>query len=483
MYKIVVMTFCLCMVAFTSKTMAQIVKASGDCGMSNTSLPWVLMSDGTLTISGSGEMRHSQPFISVNTQIKTAIIGDSVETIGACAFVSCNNLRIVSIGSSVHTIGSSAFYNCSKLDTIISRAVIPPTLNSGNIFYNVATNIPVIIPCGTLAAYQASDWGSIFTNFVEDCPVPPSDSNGITISGKVMRPDSTYLTSGFVELYQIVSFTVYSLIDMVQIDSVGNYLFTNVSTGSYIIRAIPPGWENAFPTYYGNTSVWNQAHFVAVGNASVYGKNIIIIPQPPSGNGNALIGGYVGQSGNGTKSLSQKSVSNPAENITVYLQQEQGNDWISIVHTFTNVEGYFEFSNVAVGKYRVILDVPGLENDNPQIVEINGGETVTNIKYEMTRDSILNKSGSGTTDIQQLETVEYELQLYPNPTTGKLIIKNENVNIDNVEIYDISGKLVLSQPINNTTTIIDLQEQAAGVYFLHLNNKEGKGSVKKIVKK
>lgn len=88
---------------------------SGSCGASVT---WTLDSEGTLTISGTGEMEdynHSNsPFYS-NSNIKTIIIENGVTSIGKMSFAFCKNLTSVTIPDSVAEIDSNAFIACMRL--------------------------------------------------------------------------------------------------------------------------------------------------------------------------------------------------------------------------------------------------------------------------------------------------------------------------------------------------------------------------------
>ncbi|MCL2131881.1 MAG: leucine-rich repeat domain-containing protein, partial [Lentimicrobiaceae bacterium] len=115
--------------------------AQGSCG---NSLTWVLTSDSTFTISGSGDMADyigwqemiidsttipgsiiisesdtsDAPWYSLRNVIKTAVIGDSVTTIGAYAFWDCQNLTSVAIPDSIIRIGSRAFCKCWSLISV-----------------------------------------------------------------------------------------------------------------------------------------------------------------------------------------------------------------------------------------------------------------------------------------------------------------------------------------------------------------------------
>ena len=94
--------------------------AHGTCG---DNLTWVLTEDGTLTISGSGEMKNYSdssvaPWYSNRTKILSAVVEPGVESVGNYAFYSCLKLASVSLPGGVKSIGESAFQDCAKLTAV-----------------------------------------------------------------------------------------------------------------------------------------------------------------------------------------------------------------------------------------------------------------------------------------------------------------------------------------------------------------------------
>ncbi|MBR3704125.1 MAG: leucine-rich repeat protein [Oscillospiraceae bacterium] len=119
--------------------------ASGTCG---ENLTWTLTDDGTLTISGEGEMESClwdpQPWADYRDSIYSIVIGDSVTTIGDFAFSRCSALTSVEIGDSVTTIGDDAFSSCSALtNAVIGDSV---TTIGGGAFGFCETLTSVAIP-------------------------------------------------------------------------------------------------------------------------------------------------------------------------------------------------------------------------------------------------------------------------------------------------------------------------------------------------
>ena len=96
------------------------VIASGECGESTT---WVLTVDGTLTISGTGDMEdyayYKAPWYEHRESITRVLMGDGVTSLSAHAFDYHTNLTIVTIGSGVKCIGDFAFIGCTGLTSIV----------------------------------------------------------------------------------------------------------------------------------------------------------------------------------------------------------------------------------------------------------------------------------------------------------------------------------------------------------------------------
>lgn len=119
------------------------VIASGECG---TDVKWVLEDDGTLTISGSGEMvfEDGTPWAEYIEEIKKAVVGDGVTNIAKNAFLNAQNMEVISIAESVIKIESSAFENCCALKEI----ELPDNLSSIDkfAFWDCSSLTEIIVP-------------------------------------------------------------------------------------------------------------------------------------------------------------------------------------------------------------------------------------------------------------------------------------------------------------------------------------------------
>jgi hypothetical protein len=85
---------------------------------------------------------------------------------------------------------------------------------------------------------------------------------------------------------------------------------------------------------------------------------------------------------------------------------------------------------------------------------------------------------SSTTGIEENGNQLHSITIYPNPATNTLYI-DSHTSIETSEVYNISGKLLLTKQLNSNQ--IDISSLAKGLYFIKLTTEEG-SVVRKFVK-
>ena len=117
----------------------------GECG---DNANWIMTIDGTLTISGTGEVIGAS-WYNARLQVKNAVIGDGVTSIGLYAFSGCENMASVTITDSVISIGVYAFERCKALTNV----AIPDSVTQlgTGAFLDCASLTSVAIPSGVTA--------------------------------------------------------------------------------------------------------------------------------------------------------------------------------------------------------------------------------------------------------------------------------------------------------------------------------------------
>jgi hypothetical protein len=76
-----------------------------------------------------------------------------------------------------------------------------------------------------------------------------------------------------------------------------------------------------------------------------------------------------------------------------------------------------------------------------------------------------------------------QVSVYPNPTTGKIFIEFDDLNTEILlEVYTVSGKLVLTEKYYNTRQIVINLKGTENNYYIRLTNSKGEKSVFKVLK-
>ena len=133
-------------------------------------LTWTLYEDGTLNISGTGEMRGYNAYsikspACDNSNIKNVVIEDGITSIGSSAFYSCYSLTDITIPNGVTSIEDSTFRYCSNLTSI----TIPDSVTSigSSVFDDCFFLETISLGCGS--TLKRSDFGDK-ANFVSYTP-------------------------------------------------------------------------------------------------------------------------------------------------------------------------------------------------------------------------------------------------------------------------------------------------------------------------
>jgi len=120
--------------------------------------------------------------------------------------------------------------------------------------------------------------------------------------------------------------------------------------------------------------------------------------------------------------------------------------------------------------------------DNPSLDCIQVDEaTIGNIPSGWSKDdtAVYNTDCEAFLAVENINA-ETEISIYPNPVAEVLNVKlANNSEINSIQIFDLTGKLVLSQV--GTTPQMDVSSINAGVYFVKISSNEFT-SVKKMIK-
>ncbi len=209
---------------------ADVVK-SGNCGANGGNVKWTLDSDGTFTISGTGDMDtfatlSQTPWYKYKLDIKKIIIEDGVTSIAEYTAYGCFYATSIYIGKDVKSIGPiyTTFY-CRDLETI--------TVSEDNEYYKSVDNVLfskdgkelLKVACKAFSGTYNIPDGVVKINkqAFDRCPYIE----------KVVLPDSVE-EIGEYAFYECDSLEILD-IGMAKISSVGEIIFANINTPVEVI--------------------------------------------------------------------------------------------------------------------------------------------------------------------------------------------------------------------------------------------------------
>jgi len=86
--------------------------------------------------------------------------------------------------------------------------------------------------------------------------------------------------------------------------------------------------------------------------------------------------------------------------------------------------------------------------------------------------NVINVKRCTSTSIKQITYLNQQVNIYPNPNNGIFVVEPNNNTKQTLQLYDVNGKLLLSQTINGKTTI-DTSSLIEGIYNISLTSSKG----------
>ena len=120
-------------------------------------------------------------------EINSLTIGSEVKMLPA-RFCSGENLTEITIPAGVEKIDYSCFA-CEQLKTVTCENPTPPALVGGSQHFLTAENVSLRVPCGSLKAYNTSDWKYYFKKMEEYFPYTVSVSSADETMGTAVLGD------------------------------------------------------------------------------------------------------------------------------------------------------------------------------------------------------------------------------------------------------------------------------------------------------
>jgi hypothetical protein len=380
-------------------------------------------------------------------------IPSSVTSIGVRAFSNCYGLTSVTIPSSVTAIDNVAFFDCSALTSIDVDSANSNYSSAGGVLFNKSRNALLQYPAGNTARYytipnsvtaikdQAFAYcrnlisvniGSSVTSIGHNAFFNCSGLASITIPDPVISigERAFFFCSGLEDIEVAPNNPNYSSINGVLFNKQEDTLlqYPAGKTGSYVIPiSVTVIKEDAFFFCTRLTSIVISNSVVAIGDenfANCFGLTSITI-----GNSVATIGMGAFAACTGLAEIHVKAINPPLLGDNVFRE------------TLNTIPVY-----VPCGRETVYKNVPGWDY-------------FPNIEEDCT--------GTGKLSL------ENQYSIYPNPATDNIsIVLPENVHRALFTLYDMQGKALISQEVNNQENV-PISNLASGMYIYHVKTEKG----------
>ncbi len=144
----------------------------------------------------------------------------------------------------------------------------------------------------------------------------------------------------------------------------------------------------------------------------------------------------------------------------------------TITFNVTDGTNPLEGANVNFNNTDVLTNANGIAVFSNVFAKIGMTYTLTKANYHDASGQI-DVSSNMNVDVAMsavgVNTLDSKISIVPNPNNGLFMIKTSELNETSlIEIYSLSGKLILKKNISTASVYIDLTNQAGGIYFVKI---------------
>jgi hypothetical protein len=260
-------------------------------------------------------------------------------------------------------------------------------------------------------------------------------------------------------------------------DTLGYYYFMNLIPAPYLVKAEPDHHSSQsgmyVPTYMGDVLFWQEAYFLDL-DENIYQANIHLIHSVGYGPGSGNISGTVVFS---EKEGNKDKI--PAPNIEILLFNLSGEP---LSYHNSDYLGQFNFNNLAFGTYLVYPELAGKQS-LPFLATLDAAHPNISLWISITKNNIAAGDGpdieapgnifSDVYPIPSINQVNIDYQITNDQSCKLSILGMAGNTIRDPEVYNLSGQNTIS---------IDVNDLAAGTYFIRIENENGLFAVRKFIK-
>lgn len=411
----------------------------------------------------SSNTQHTQHLYNSVGKYKVCLL--IKDTILNCSQLICDSIRVgltqfclANFSTSVNGFGVAfSGDNVSNLPVFYKWTFGDGSIGTGKFISHIYTTSGTYQVHLTTYAVHPQTKDTCIQTVTKNLVIQPMTSAGLF--GQVYK-GADKVDYATVWLYRYNSITQkYSFVSStnVIIDTVNNYsyyYFQNVPYGKYITKAMLKSTSSYYyqyaPAYAENSIFWDGVqpfnHASQGVNHPVRLKKLL----PISGAGS--ISGYVLEG-------SVKSPGDPVPYLLLYLLDDHGN---IRGYTYSNYNGYYSFSGLTLGYFKVYADVINKQIFPSALVLSSNNLNATGINIYINSGNV--------TDVEEISATE--TRIFPNPATNSLYISYKSTETASLEICftNLIGQVVRTETIFceglENTKILDVSDLISGFYII-----------------
>ncbi len=340
-------------------------------------------------------------------------------------------------------------------------------LKNGEVFSSLYKTVPDPLLIGEASIGSKDIYSSILVALKAD------NALGGMITDKSGNP----LHPGVVKAYKVTERGAYPLVQVVDIDASGNYLFSGLIPGNYALRVIPDrnAYPDGMPTYAGGGITWSanqtQAYDVASDTRATFlDVSLSHLAPLTELDGSGQMSGNISYADN---FLFKGTMARPVTKTSVILKKKAASKGTLeddiVAYIETDDFGLYYFENVPNGEYFMIVDIPGLPMMDNYDVEIIDNTIVGELDF-VVEDEGITTPGATAIEPEELKLV----RIFPNPGNGNLHMELRNSGDYRVRVFDTLGKMLEYRDFISVSGLIelDISDQKRGIYLISI---EGEG--------
>lgn len=249
----------------------------------------------------------------------------------------------------------------------------------------------------------------------------------------------------------------------------------NITNNALQKRGVDDLWNNRTP---GNDVLKIEYDFFTgpynVDKRSIYALYMSINNDDPLNPTNNII--HIGYAPNtGVLNITANAVAGSFYYIsTQQLSAFTDNTWVRLIVyiDYPNQKIYFSLPSIGV---LMVHDAPNVIPPVNSLLFIAGTNGLTPSFLSFYKFDNFVVSAVNTVPLSTQSFISSKFNVFPNPVNDVVTItNNENINIEQVEVFDITGKTVKVQKGNNEKeNTLNLEDLSSGTYLLHVKTEQG----------